>query len=120
MRFVQGSINDADVIVVVVDIFQDSSFDEKLLRQLRSSTAALLVLLNKVDLMPAEEAAEDEAAEDGAAEEGGGGAKRDQKRRVTTNALGSQAELVARWEAEFDAIVLPMSAKYGEGLEPQP
>ena len=113
MRFVQGSINDADVIVVVVDIFQDSSFDEKLLRQLRSSTAALLVLLNKVDLMPAEEAAEDED-EDGAAEDGSG-AKR--SRRVTTNALGSQDELVARWEAEFDATVLPISARYGEGLD---
>jgi GTP-binding protein Era len=98
MRFVQGSINDADVIVVVVDIFQDSSFDEKLLRQLRSSTAALLVLLNK----------------DGAAE-GGGGAKR--SRRVTINALGSQDELMARWEAEFDATVLPISARYGEGLD---
>jgi small GTP-binding protein len=113
MRFVQGSINDADVIVVVVDIFQDSSFDEKLLRQLRSSTAALLVLLNKVDLMPAEEADEDED-EDGAAE-GGGGAKR--SRRVTINALGSQDELMARWEAEFDATVLPISARYGEGLD---
>ena len=110
MRFVQGSINDADVIVVVVDIFQDSTFDEKLLRQLRSSTAALLVLLNKVDLLPDEEV--DEA---GTAAEDGSGAQR--SRRVTTNALGSQEELVARWEAEFDATVLPISARYGEGLD---
>ena len=110
MRFVQGSINDADVIVVVVDIFQDATFDEKLLRQLRSSTAALLVLLNKVDLLPDEEA--DEA---GTAAEDGSGVQR--SRRVTTNALGSQEELVARWEAEFDATVLPISARYGEGLD---
>lgn len=110
MRFVQGSINDADVIVVVVDIFQDSSFDEKLLRQLRSSTAALLVLLNKVDLFPADEA----AAEDGAPEDGSSAAR---SRRVTRNALGSQDALVARWEAEFDATVLPISARYGEGLD---
>jgi len=108
MRFVQGSINDADVIVVVVDIFQDSSFEEKLLRQLRSSTAAMLVLLNKVDLFPAEPAPE----------EGGAGEEESASpRRVTRNALGSQEELVARWEAEFDATVLPISARYGEGLD---
>lgn len=116
MRFVQGSINDADVIVVVVDIFQDSTFDEKLLRQLRSSTAALLVLLNKVDLLPDEEVDEaGTAAEAGAAAEASSGAQR--SRRVTTNALGSQEELVARWDAEFDATVLPISARYGEGLD---
>ena len=119
MRFVQGSINDADVVVVVVDIFQDSSFDEKLLRQLSSSTAALIVLLNKVDLLPSEAATGEEQGgtptKSGGRTGGTSGAPR--SRRVTRNALGSQAELVARWEAEFDATVLPISAQYGEGLD---
>ena len=108
MRFVQGSINDADVIIVVVDIFQDSSFDEKLLRQLQASTAAMLVLLNKIDLLPEQQADDDgEEGEGEASEQGGGG------RRVTNKALGTQEELAARWEAEFGATVLPISARCG-------
>ena len=51
MAFVRSSLIDADAVILVVDIFQDEFPDEKLLRQLRGSPTALLVLLNKVDLL---------------------------------------------------------------------
>lgn len=48
MRAVMGSINDADVLVLVVDVFQKDFPHEKLLRQLNASPAAMMILLNKV------------------------------------------------------------------------
>ena len=68
----------------------------------------MLVLLNKIDLLPEQQADDDgEEGEGEASEQGGGG------RRVTNKALGTQEELVARWEAEFGATVLPISARCG-------
>ena len=120
MRFVQGSINDADVVIVVVDVFQAATFDEKLLRQLGSSTAAMLVLLNKVDLLPragGEEEGEDEREGDDAAEASVADGSEGGRRQTTNKALGTQEELVARWQREFpEASVLPVSARYGDGL----
>ena len=96
MGFVRSSINDADVLLVVVDVFQDGFADERVLRQLRASPAALLVLLNKVDLL-------DEAAPRGA------------ERRAK---LGAPDELRRRWEERFpEATVLPIAARRGEGVD---
>ena len=55
MSFVRSSVVDADVVLLVVDIFQtdiEEAFpDEKILRALRGTPAALLILVNKVDLL---------------------------------------------------------------------
>lgn len=126
MRFVQGSINDADVVIVVVDVFQQDTFDEKLLRQLGSSTAAMLVLLNKVDLLPRADGEDeveraggsaDGSSPDHRAGQGESGAGDLPPRQTTNKALGTQEELVTRWQNEFpEASVLPISARYGDGL----
>jgi len=96
MAFVRSSINDADVLILVVDIFQDSFPDEQVLRQLCSSPAALLVLLNKVDLL----------AED---------APNSERRRAE---LGTVEQLQQRWATEFpDATVLPIAARDSHGVD---
>jgi len=96
MRFVQGSINDADILILVVDVYQTEFPDPKLLRQLKSSSAAMLVLLNKVDLLM------------------DGSPLTLQKREL----LGTEEELLAHWGREFPgASVLPISARQGKGLD---
>jgi GTP-binding protein Era len=97
MGFVRSSIVDADVVLLVVDIFQEAAMpDEKLLRQLRNSPAAVLVLLNKVDLL----------ADD---------APRVVERRAR---LGTSQQLQQRWSEEFpSATVLPIAARSGVGVE---
>jgi GTP-binding protein Era len=97
MNSVRGSVNDADVILLLVDPFNDADAfpDEKLLRAVQRAPAALLVLLNKVDLLGGED---------------GGGAAR--LRGVTEEAL------LARWQDEFpEASVLPISAKEQTGTD---
>ena len=105
MGFVRSSMVDADVILLVVDVFQEEGLpDEKLVRQLRSSPAALLVLLNKVDLLDAEHPAATPQQAAKAAE-----------RRAR---FGTPEEIAARWQADFpDASVLPISARRGEGVD---
>jgi len=99
MAFVRSSLNDADVLLLVVDVFQQDFPDEKVLRQLRASPAALLVLVNKVDLLDPE-AAVDERRAAKAAE------------RVAK--LGTAEELLQRWRDEFPgATVLPLAARRG-------
>jgi len=96
MRFVRSSIIDADVLLLVVDVFQESFPDEKILRQLRSSPAAMLVLLNKVDLL-------------------GDGSPLTKERRA---AIGTEEVLIERWRTEFPgASVLSLSARQGRGLD---
>eukprot|EP00966_Prymnesium_polylepis_P135648 3135716-Prymnesium_polylepis.1 len=96
MRFVRGSINDADVLILVVDVFQTDFPDEKMLRQLKSSSAAMLVLVNKIDLL-----------EDGS--------PLTLEKRA---ALGTRDELLARWAEEFPgASVLPVAARQGKNLD---
>lgn len=97
MAFVRSSIVDADVILLVVDIFQDEFPDEKLLRQLRASPAALLVLLNKVDLLDVENAVDE---------------RRARKADERLAQYGTPEDLLQRWRDEFPgATVLPMSAR---------
>ena len=96
MRFVRSSINDADVLMLVVDVFQTGFPDEQVLRQLRGSSSSLLVLVNKVDLLS-------------------DGSPLSEQRRAE---LGTVEELLQRWRSEFpDATVLPLSARKGEGID---
>ena len=96
MRFVKASINDADVLILVVDIFQEKFPDEKLLRQLRASPAPLLVLINKVDLLE--------------------GDSPNAVNRVTD--LGTAEQIMARWQEEFpESTVLPLAARRGDGVD---
>ena len=96
MASVRSSVHDADVLLLVVDIFQESFPDEQILRQLRSSSASLLVLLNKVDLL------------------------RDDSPKVEARRarLGTAEQLLERWSNEFpEATVLPLAARQGDGVE---
>ena len=75
---------------------QESFPDEKILRQLRASPAAMLVLLNKVDLL-------------------GDGSPLTKERRA---AIGTEEVLIERWRTEFPgASVLSLSARQGRGLD---
>ena len=97
MAFVRSSLVDADVVILVVDIFQDGFPDEKILRQLRDSPAALLVLLNKVDLLDVENAVDE---------------RRAKKARERLAQYGPPEDLLQRWQDEFPgATVLPVSAR---------
>lgn len=99
MAFVRSSLNDADVLLLVVDVFQQEFPDEKLLRQLRASPAALLVLLNKVDLLDPEAAVDE---------------RRAAKATERAAKLGTVDELLKRWRDEFPgATVLPLTARRG-------
>lgn len=51
MAAVRGSLNDADLVLLVVDVFQEGWDDEAILRQVEAQACPLLVLLNKVDLV---------------------------------------------------------------------
>jgi len=99
MACVRSSLVDADVLILVVDIFQQSFPDDKVLRQLRASPAALLVLVNKVDLLDVEVAADE---------------RRAAKVAERIAQLGSANELLNRWHDEFpEATVLPVAARRG-------
>ena len=103
MAFVRSSLIDADAVILVVDIFQDQFPDEKLLRQLRASPTALLVLLNKVDLLDAGDASDERRAAKAA------------ERRAK---LGTPEALLQRWRDQFPgATVLPIAARSGEGVD---
>ena len=100
MAFVRSSLVDADVLLLVVDVFQEKFPDEQLLRQLRASPAALLVLLNKVDLLDADATGRDERHAAKAAER--------------SARLGTTEQILQRWRDEFpDATVLPIAARRG-------
>jgi len=98
MNFVRSSVIGADVVIMVVDIFQEvgALIDEKLDRQLRSSPAALLIVLNKVDLLDPNMTAPDRVAD-----------------RVAE--LGTAESLVQRWAQAWPcASVVAASAKRGD------
>ena len=123
MSFVRSSVVDADVVLLVVDIFQDdieAAFpDEKILRALKGSPAALIVLLNKVDLID-EAAAAAGSTPDAMDLEGESPAeaRRAAKRAERQRELGTVEELLQRWRDEFPgSTVLPVSARRGYGVE---
>jgi len=96
MAAVKGSLNDADLVLLVVDVFQETWEDEAILRQVESQACPLIVLVNKVDLV----------------REG------TPLPPATLARLGTEDELLARWRSRFpEASVLPVSADNGEGLD---
>jgi len=50
MHFVQSSLNDADVILLVTDLFDKGLGDQKMLEKLNRGKVPILLLLNKIDL----------------------------------------------------------------------
>ena len=50
MHFVQSSLNDADVILLVTDLFDKGLGDQKMLEKLNRGNVPILLLLNKIDL----------------------------------------------------------------------
>ena len=54
-NFVTGSLKDADVILYVVDIFEDIEGQNEFLEKIKSSTAPAFLIINKIDLDKKEE-----------------------------------------------------------------
>lgn len=50
MEFVVTAFTDADVFLLIVDIFEDIALDEKYLEKLQKTSTPILLLLNKIDL----------------------------------------------------------------------
>mmetsp|Transcript_47236 Transcript_47236/g.100822 ORF Transcript_47236/g.100822 Transcript_47236/m.100822 type:complete len:352 (-) Transcript_47236:242-1297(-) len=96
MASVKGSLNDADAVLLVVDIFQEEFADEQILRQILRSPAPLIVVVNKVDLLHPDSPLSD--------------ARRTQ--------LVGEEHILDRWRERFPgASVLPLSAKLGQGTQ---
>mmetsp|Transcript_37924 Transcript_37924/g.126894 ORF Transcript_37924/g.126894 Transcript_37924/m.126894 type:complete len:295 (-) Transcript_37924:51-935(-) len=96
MAAVRGSLNDADLVLLVLDVFQQGWEDEAILRQVEAQACPLIVLLNKVDLL-----------RDGSP-----------LPQETLRRLGTEHELLDSWQKRFpQASVLPVSAETGEGTE---
>jgi GTP-binding protein Era len=132
MSFVRSSVVDADVILLVVDIFQrdiaEAFPDEKILRALKGTPAALVILVNKVDLLDEAEPLEPWGAT--VADGGAGGAvhstplpperaaRRAERAAERRAELGPVEEILQRWRDEFPgSTVLPISAARARGVE---
>jgi len=50
MEFVQTAITDADIMLVVTDIYEDVKLEEKILTKIKNAKVPVLLLVNKVDL----------------------------------------------------------------------
>ena len=50
MEFVVTAFTDADVFLLIVDIYEDIALDEKYLEKLQKTSTPVLLLLNKIDL----------------------------------------------------------------------
>lgn len=50
MEFVHTAITDADIMLVVTDIFEDVKLEEKILTKIKNAKVPVLLLVNKVDL----------------------------------------------------------------------
>lgn len=50
MQFVVSAFSDADLFLLITDIFEDIQLDEEYLKKLRKSDTPILLLINKVDI----------------------------------------------------------------------
>jgi GTPase len=50
MEFVNVALTDADIILLVTDIYEDVKIDEKVLNRIKNTSAHVLLLVNKIDL----------------------------------------------------------------------
>jgi GTP-binding protein Era len=55
MKFVGTALVDADVILLMTDIFEDNPVEEKVLERIKTSKVPVLLLINKIDLLKTEE-----------------------------------------------------------------
>ena len=96
MAAVKGSLVDADVVLLTVDVFQNEFEDEAILRQINRLSAPLIVALNKVDMLKP-------------------GSKLSHSTRAQ---MMTQDERLDFWRQRFPgASVLPVSAYYNEGTD---
>jgi len=112
MKFVYEATDDIDAILLLVDIFNQPNDlpSEKFMKRMRSCPAALIVLLNKVDLLDDQENAT--WSQSNPERE----ARRMKKAAERKAKLGSVE--VQRWRKYFpEADVLPISAKNGDGVD---
>jgi len=58
MQFVSTAFKDADVFLVITDVFEDIAFDEEYLAKLQATEAPIILLINKIDAAPAEKTEE--------------------------------------------------------------
>jgi GTP-binding protein Era len=54
MRFVGTALVDADVILLMTDLFEDMELEEKVLKRLQHTETPVMLLINKVDLLKSE------------------------------------------------------------------
>ncbi|MFI5150666.1 MAG: GTPase Era [Bacteroidia bacterium] len=55
MKFVGTAMVDADVILLMTDLFEDMELEEKVLARLQKTSTPVLLLINKVDLLKTED-----------------------------------------------------------------
>jgi GTP-binding protein Era len=55
MKFVGTALVDADVILLMTDVFEDNPVEEKVMERIKSSKVPVLLLINKIDLIKNEE-----------------------------------------------------------------
>ncbi len=58
MQFVSTAFKDADVFLVITDVFEDIAFDEEYLAKLQATETPIILLINKIDAAPAEKTEE--------------------------------------------------------------
>jgi GTPase len=54
MHFVISAFTDADVFLLIADVFEDIKLEESYLEKLRKTSAPILLLINKIDITPQE------------------------------------------------------------------
>ncbi|MDR2084165.1 MAG: GTPase Era [Bacteroidales bacterium] len=51
MNFVEGAFIDADVFLLIIDVTDETKFDEKVIRRITNSEKPVIVIINKIDLI---------------------------------------------------------------------
>lgn len=55
MQFVIGALSDADLFLLITDVFEDIQLEENYLEKLKHSTTPILLLINKIDVSTQEQ-----------------------------------------------------------------
>lgn len=55
MQFVIGALSDADLFLLITDVFEDIQLEESYLEKLKHSTTPILLLINKIDVSTQEQ-----------------------------------------------------------------
>ncbi|CAM9633177.1 unnamed protein product [Chrysoparadoxa australica] len=98
MNFVKDAIGDADVLLVLTDLFEKDFGSEEILGRIKRVEKPVIVAINKIDLLPDQE----------------GSATKLSAQKLEE--VGSLGEIVRRWQEMLpNAQVLPISAKEKAG-----